>query len=180
MFLSSKKLWQFNVASKRWYLLETTGDMPNLTVASPSVAIHGNVLIVYGGTGDPFGADLSNSIYLCNLKNLVWKRLDTHGEPPLKLYGSSLIIKDGYLYILFGTSSSVFCCNVYKINLSTLESVKLFDSTQLLYEANFIELQNLELEYPNDFLSGRYLKNVNIVTGLDFKHKISPVSGCAA
>lgn len=122
--------------------------------------IYANTLIVYGGTAYPFGQQTSNAIYLCNLKTLVWKRLETHGEPPLGLYGSSLILKDHYLYILFGTKSSAeFSSNVYQVNLNTLESKHVFNSTNLLNTGNFIQQQQIAQQYPDSFLTGRYIKS---------------------
>ena len=112
---------------------------------------------VIGGTGFPFGTATSNSIYLCNLKNLEWKRLKPIGEVPLRSYGNSLILKNNHLYILFGTTSSDFYSNVYRVNLITLESVKLFDTEQL---KNTADQLNLENEYPNRFLDGRCIKLV--------------------
>lgn len=45
-------------------------------------------LVVFGGTGFPFGVNLSNALYTCNLNTLVWKKYEIKGEPPLALYGS--------------------------------------------------------------------------------------------
>jgi hypothetical protein len=110
-----------------------------------------------GGTGYPFGSDTSNCIYLCNLKNLEWRRLETNNNPPLPFYGSSLVLNNEYLYVLFGTTGHAYHSNVYKINLKTLESVKLFDSDELKQTESFIQQQELEVQYPNNFLNGRHV-----------------------
>jgi hypothetical protein len=57
---------------------------------------------------------------------------------------------------MFGTSSREYCSNVYKINIATLESEKLFDSLQIL-EENYFNEDGLNDQYPNQFLHGRYL-----------------------
>ena len=59
------------------------------------------------------------------------------------------------LYVLFGTNAREYISNVYRINLNKLESVKLFDSTELLENANMTQLEMLKNEYPDDFLYGR-------------------------
>ena len=67
---------------------------------------------------------------------------------------------DNFLYLLFGTNASIYCSNVYKINIHTLESFKLFDSVEIREKAGYIELMHLQAEYPDDFLMGRYRQEV--------------------
>jgi hypothetical protein len=67
---------------------------------------------------------------------------------------------DDFLYILFGTDSRTYCSNVYRINIKTLVSKKLFDSIDLLARANFTTLTQLDQEYPDEFLLGRYRQEV--------------------
>jgi len=42
------------------------------------MVVHGNNLLVHGGTGLPFGTDLSNAVTRCNLLTLQWMEL----KPP--------------------------------------------------------------------------------------------------
>ena len=155
------ELWKFNFSTKRWSLLRTTGDVPTKTVASHGAVLHGNsTLVVFGGTGFPFGETLSNSLHICNLNTLVWKKYDLKGEVPLGLYGNSIVLIDDFLYILFGTNSREYCSNVYRVNIKTLESKKLFDSVELLENANFTRQLELDELYPDEFLSGRYRQEV--------------------
>ncbi len=73
----------------------------------------------------------------------------------------SLILVDNDLYILFGTNARIYCSNVYKINLKTLESTKLFDSVALSDSVmNFTMISELNARYPNQFLDGRYRQEV--------------------
>lgn len=64
------------------------------------------------------------------------------------------------MYCLFGTNAREYCSNVYRIDMRTLEIVTLFDSISLIENANFIEMEQLNAAYPNDFLFGRYRQEV--------------------
>lgn len=80
---------------------------------------------------------------------------------------------DNYLYILFGTNSHQYCTNVYKINLKSLESSKLFDSIELRDNvSNFTQLNELNQKYPNNFLDGRYRQEV-----IYYKNKLYAFGG---
>lgn len=72
----------------------------------------------------------------------------------------SLLMVDKYLYLLCGTDSRRYSTNVYKIDMKTLESVKLFDSVQIIDKATYIEYSHLQVEYPDDFLLGRYRQEI--------------------
>jgi hypothetical protein len=125
------------------------------------VILSGHSLIVFGGTGFPFGSHLSNSLHICNLKTLEWQQRALQGDKPLALYGSSMVLIENDLYILFGTNSRIYCSNVYKINMKTLECKKLFDSVELINKSmNYTDTLALNNEYPNDFLIGRYRQEV--------------------
>ncbi len=67
---------------------------------------------------------------------------------------------DNFLYLIFGTNAMIYCSNVYKININTLESFKLFDSVEMREKASYIEFVHLQTEYPDDFLAGRYRQEV--------------------
>ncbi len=67
---------------------------------------------------------------------------------------------DNDLYILFGTTSRTYVCNIYKINLKTLKSEKLFDSVQMTENESYYGLMALNEEYPNEFLKGLYRQEV--------------------
>jgi hypothetical protein len=137
------------------------------------VLLSGHSLIVFGGTGFPFGTHLSNSLHICNLKTLEWQQRALNGDIPLALYGSSMVLIENDLYILFGTNSQIYCSNVYKINMKTFECKKLFDSIELINKTtNFSSIVALNNEYPNEFLSGRYRQEV-----VHYKGKIYAFGG---
>jgi hypothetical protein len=84
-----------------------------------------------------------------------------------------LILVENDLYVLFGTNARIYCANVYKINLKTLQSTKLFDSISLNESVqNFTQLSELNAKYPNDFLGGRYRQEV-----IFFKNKFYTFGG---
>ena len=98
-------------------MVATTGDAPVKTVASHSgihlpfachilldllilsttttttttqleAILYKNSMIVFGGTGFPFGDDLTNDMYVLNLSTFEWKKHEIFGNAPMKLYGS--------------------------------------------------------------------------------------------
>ena len=82
------------------------------------------------------------------------------------------MIVDDFLYCLFGTNARVYCSNVYRIDLRTLETATLFDSISLVENANFIEMEQLSAAYPNEFLFGRYRQEV-----VHHDHKLYALGG---
>ena len=112
------------------------------------------------GTGYPFGKVLDDSLYICNLKTLEWKKYNIIGQKPEAMYGSSIFLYENFLYVMFGTNSRQFVSNVYRINIETLVSECLFNSIELLENANFRETIELNRLYPDDFLSGRFRQEV--------------------
>ena len=45
------------------------------------------MLIMFGGTGVPFGEMANNELHMLNLRTLTWKTIESEGEPPTKGYG---------------------------------------------------------------------------------------------
>lgn len=111
------------------------------------------------------GQELSNDLYTCNLKTLVWKRVELKGHKPLPVYGHSLQLVDDYLYIMFGTNGAQYNCNVYRVNLKSFESERLFDSLRLIEDARFYQTALAAEQYPDDFLLGRYRQEVVFYAG---------------
>ena len=66
-----QELWRFNVATKAWKLLPTTGSFPT-EVASSCVILDIGNLVVFGGCGVPFGMCNSKKFHVCSLKTLQW------------------------------------------------------------------------------------------------------------
>lgn len=49
--------------------------------------LHGNNLLVFGGTGIPFGENNGNDVHVCNVKYKRWSLLNCRGKKPNRIYG---------------------------------------------------------------------------------------------
>lgn len=119
-----KELWKFNVASRTWLNLKTTGHMPS-ELASHAAVVIDNFMLVYGGTGVPFGHSSSNSTHLCNLDTLEWFTLITTGEIPTPLYGQAVAVHNNKMYAIGGTTGYEYSLAVFCLDLHTLEWIRL-------------------------------------------------------
>ncbi|GIY73673.1 kelch domain-containing protein 10 [Caerostris darwini] len=113
-----KQLWRYNVAARCWKLLESTGEIPE-ELASHSAALLGSYMLVYGGTGLPFGETSSNSVHICNLNTLEWSKLDTEGTKPDEMYGQAMIIHDNKAYVVGGTTGYSYSMDVHCLDVKT-------------------------------------------------------------
>ncbi|CAF0810157.1 unnamed protein product [Adineta steineri] len=116
-----QELWRYNFALRQWTLEQTTGDGPILTLASHSMCLFRNYLLVFGGTGFPFGHHVSNDLFVLDLKRRHWKRFRIHDQQPQPVYGASMLLNDDHLYILCGTNSWIYNSDVFDIHLPTLK-----------------------------------------------------------
>ncbi|XP_065174147.1 kelch domain-containing protein 10 homolog [Atheta coriaria] len=115
-----QELWKFNFASREWSLFSICGTLP-LELASNAVVRLGSYLMVYGGTGSPFGTRCSNSLYLCSLKDDTSKMMEinTTGQLPIPQYGQALVYHNNYLYTIGGTTGYAYSCDIHRLNLTT-------------------------------------------------------------
>lgn len=66
-----RELWRFNLDSRQWTLLQTTGPAP--TDVCSSCMLHDNgCIIIYGGSGVPFGASNSDKLHVFIIKENKW------------------------------------------------------------------------------------------------------------
>lgn len=65
-------------------------------LASHSALLHGRNLLVFGGTGVPFGDAASNQLHACNLNTLQWSHVECEGDKPIRLYGHVSIATVAY------------------------------------------------------------------------------------
>lgn len=98
-----KELWRFNLVSERWKRLPGQENMPN-ELASNAVILCGNVLMVYGGTGVPFGESCSNQLYIFNVDDGAMKIVPATGELPEPQYGQVVI----FVYVIYVLIISIF------------------------------------------------------------------------
>lgn len=130
-----KELWRFDPIRKEWTLLETTGQHPE-QVASHAAVYMRNHLIVYGGTGYPFGQTSTNRIFSCNLKTLVWSQLVPSNPPnchhlPAEMYGQAIVADsvNDCIYVVGGTTGFTYSIDVHKFDLTTRRWTELYRKT---------------------------------------------------
>lgn len=119
-----KEFWRFNLLTRKWTLLlgPRTKDMPDELV-SHSMCMHGDQVIIYGGTGFPFGESCSNRVFIVQpyaQPTAVIRELSTSGDAPLAQYGQSILVRDGHLYVVGGTTGFDYSCDVHRLNFETL------------------------------------------------------------
>ncbi|GBP14517.1 Kelch domain-containing protein 10 homolog [Eumeta japonica] len=119
-----RDLWCFNIAERTWKPLRILGDMRD-ELASCAMCMNGNYLMIYGGTGSPFGSKCSNDVTIwhvpkgeCHDAHL--KLLTTKGQRPPGQYGQSVLCHKGYFYTIGGTNGFDYNCDIHRLNLKTL------------------------------------------------------------
>ncbi|KAG7202025.1 hypothetical protein KM043_004710 [Ampulex compressa] len=113
-----KELWRFNLVTLQWKRLPYQETMPN-ELASNAVVLRGNALLVYGGTGVPFGERCSNQLYACNVTNGKVTVVPAKGDLPEPQYGQALVCHGSYLYTIGGTTGYDYTCDIHRFNLKT-------------------------------------------------------------
>lgn len=59
----------------------------NVCLSGYLAVLHGNNLLVFGGTGIPFGENNGNDVHVCNVKYKRWSLLNCRGKKPSRIYG---------------------------------------------------------------------------------------------
>ncbi|GLH12868.1 Kelch domain-containing protein 10 homolog [Gryllus bimaculatus] len=114
-----KELWKYNFCTSNWTKLLCADDMPN-ELASNAVILKGTTMMVYGGTGVPFGTTCSNQLYVCNLNEKIkMNAIQASGELPPKQYGQALVLDGGFLYTVGGTTGYEYSADIHRLNLKT-------------------------------------------------------------
>lgn len=120
-----RELWKFDMTLKRWLKLKTGGESPT-QLASHCAVIVDRLLIVYGGTGVPFGQSSSNFIYTCNLDSLMWQKMpvsekSVHAHQPIEQYGQAIAVDtdECCLYVIGGTTGYRYTIDVHKFCFKT-------------------------------------------------------------
>ncbi|XP_013194616.1 kelch domain-containing protein 10 homolog [Amyelois transitella] len=115
-----KELWTFSIARKRWRLHNLMENIPD-ELASNALCMNGKYLLVYGGTGAPFGNKCNNDV-------LVWRTNSTEeriepihvtGPRPPAQYGQAVFCYDGGFYTVGGTNGYSYNCDIYRLDLRT-------------------------------------------------------------
>uniref|UniRef100_A0A8C1VQR5 Kelch domain-containing protein 10 n=1 Tax=Cyprinus carpio TaxID=7962 RepID=A0A8C1VQR5_CYPCA len=119
-----RELWRFHFATGTWQQIRTEGFMPT-ELASMSAVLHGNNLLVFGGTGIPFGENNGNDVHVCNVKYKRWSLLNCRGKKPNRIYGQAMAIINGFLYVFGGTTGYIYSTDLHRLDLTTREWIHL-------------------------------------------------------
>ncbi|KAM9078363.1 kelch domain-containing protein 10 isoform X2 [Balaenoptera ricei] len=119
-----RELWRYHFATGVWHQMGTDGYMPR-ELASMSLVLHGNNLLVFGGTGIPFGESNGNDVHVCNVKYKRWALLSCRGKKPSRIYGQAMAIINGSLYVFGGTTGYIYSTDLHKLDLNTREWTQL-------------------------------------------------------
>ncbi|MGH0127855.1 UNVERIFIED_CONTAM: hypothetical protein FKN15_032524, partial [Acipenser sinensis] len=119
-----RELWRYHFATGTWQQMRTEGYMPR-ELASMSAVLHGNNLLVFGGTGIPFGESNGNDVHVCNVKFKRWSLLSCRGKKPNRIYGQAMAIINGYLYVFGGTTGYIYSTDLHRLDLNTREWIHL-------------------------------------------------------
>ncbi|KAK5645440.1 hypothetical protein RI129_006740 [Pyrocoelia pectoralis] len=113
-----QELWRYNFATKQWKCYSGRRTLPQ-ELASNAVIRTGNYLMVYGGTGSPFGYRSSNQLYFCALNNDSGQmvEINTTGQHPTPQYGQALVCHNNYLYTIGGTTGFTYSCDIHRLNI---------------------------------------------------------------
>ncbi|NXC24140.1 KLD10 protein, partial [Campylorhamphus procurvoides] len=115
-----RELWRYHFATDTWHQMGTEGYMPR-ELASMSLVLHGNNLLVFGGTGIPFGESNGNDVHVCNVKYKRWALLSCRGKKPNRIYGQAMAIINGCLYVFGGTTGYIYSTDLHRLDLNTRE-----------------------------------------------------------
>ncbi|KAH9420509.1 Kelch domain-containing protein 10 [Dermatophagoides pteronyssinus] len=138
-----KELWRYSKLTQTWQYLRCGGTAP-VELASPCALLLGpNRLMIYGGSGMPFGSASSNKMYICDLERLHWSQvvyenqstsiedgvdvsfdnqqnqIDT--EIPEPAYGQAICFdqENDLIYVCGGTTGFDYSLNLHEFNLQT-------------------------------------------------------------
>uniref|UniRef100_A0A1E1VXG3 SOCS box domain-containing protein n=1 Tax=Pectinophora gossypiella TaxID=13191 RepID=A0A1E1VXG3_PECGO len=116
-----RELWSFHIASRQWKQHRVVENMPE-ELASNAMCMNGRYLMIFGGTGAPFGNKCSNDV-------ITWRTcpgdakleiLQAKGTRPAGQYGQAILCYDGHFYTIGGTNGFAYNCDIYRLDLRTL------------------------------------------------------------
>lgn len=133
-----QELWKFNRRTKKWKKINSTGDVPDKLV-SHCMCYYDGKIIVYGGTGLPYGENSSNKLTIYHIDKNHWELIEPVSEPhrsPSEMYGQACVCdeRNGELYIVGGTNGSQYSLDVHKFNFLTKRWTALYKSMDVQFE----------------------------------------------
>ena len=112
-----KELWKFNFVHQFWKRIPSK-SMPD-ELASNAVVLRGDVLVVHGGTGVPFGENCNNRVYVCNVNDGKMHPVSDSGSRPDPQYGQAVVCDGPYLYTVGGTTGYEYTCDIHRFDMRT-------------------------------------------------------------
>ena len=81
------EILSFNTISRKWVELRNSSDV-RFESTSSSMVLYGDNLVIFGGSGYPFGYVNTNDLSVFSLRTGKWCKLrNDQGDPPLPKYG---------------------------------------------------------------------------------------------
>ncbi|XP_052859996.1 kelch domain-containing protein 10 homolog [Anopheles cruzii] len=114
-----QELWKYDIIRKEWSLLmDANNDLP-LELASNAMLLCGETIMIFGGSGFPFGLNCSNKLYVCQPRKLPKEMLEIQvkGDPPPPQYGQGIVYTDNHLYTVGGTNGFDYTLDVHRLHL---------------------------------------------------------------
>ncbi|XP_038054312.1 kelch domain-containing protein 10-like isoform X2 [Patiria miniata] len=102
-FVSSLKMWCFNLNTETWREVSTVGEKPTATTGMSMILdTSGHMLLLHGGTGHPWGRNNNGDLIAFVLSERRWKPLQCTGDCPAAKYGQAIVLRQGHLYCFGG------------------------------------------------------------------------------
>uniref|UniRef100_A0A915HKH7 Kelch domain-containing protein 10 n=1 Tax=Romanomermis culicivorax TaxID=13658 RepID=A0A915HKH7_ROMCU len=117
-----REIFCFNITTSKWEKLKPhQNNLPD-ELASHCSELYKNYILIYGGSGYPFGQRNSNKLYCFNLKTNRFRLVNVeHGlhdpDVPEPGYGQATVLDGHNLYVVGGTSGFEYNCDIHKIDL---------------------------------------------------------------
>jgi len=120
-----KELWELNLSTGLWSKCRMRGEVPE-QLASHTAVVHPldeGTMLVYGGTGAPFGLTTSNTVVSCHLESQIFRQIELdesdYGQNwPMPLYGQAVITDSSRLFTVGGTSGFTYFMDVHMLDFS--------------------------------------------------------------
>lgn len=123
-----KEIWKYNFVSRTWKKFQMT--IPEET-ASSVIILKEDTIIVFGGTGYPYGERCNNHVYIFNIKeDREFLQLPVNGHIPRPQYGQAACFSNPSLYVVGGTDGFKYSCDVYKLNIDTQTWIPFYISNE--------------------------------------------------
>ena len=128
-----QELWKFNLTTKKWTKLKTSGPVPETVASHTAHFLVYNTdpkLLTFGGTGFPFGHNLSVNINFCDLKSLQWTNIspgELSERCPMPSYGQATKCHGQYFYTVGGTDGHRYTNSVHRYDFTKNEWTCLFE-----------------------------------------------------